>query len=165
MFPTQALCGGLSMEAYVALHQADELQGIISEIKVSWCSCWKFWASESRSRHILLNGKISARLYHQTLHEKHSYFVSTAFSIWFRPFCDVSNIKNHLKVKHNTIYSSAVLCFQGELKLLHDENDMLREQVVTLANYQTNGEVTENSSTESSERLENLYKLYKVKHG
>jgi len=35
MFPTQALCGGLSMEAYVALHQADELQGIISEIKVS----------------------------------------------------------------------------------------------------------------------------------
>lgn len=42
---------------------------------------------------------------------------------------------------------------------------MLREQVVTLANYQTNGEVTENSSTESSERLENLYKLYKVKHG
>ena len=42
---------------------------------------------------------------------------------------------------------------------------MLREQVVTLANCQTNGEVTENSSTESSERLENLYKLYKVKHG
>ncbi|XP_078359417.1 uncharacterized protein LOC144643901 isoform X2 [Oculina patagonica] len=81
----KALCGGLSMEAYVALHQADELQGIIGEIK-------------------------------------------------------------------------------GELKLLHDENDMLREQVVSLANYQTNGEVTENSSTESSERLENLCKLYKIKH-
>lgn len=55
--------------------------------------------------------------------------------------------------------------FQGELKLLHEENDMLREQVSTLANHQTNGEVSENSSTESSERLENLYKLYRPKHG
>ena len=34
-FFVQALSGCLSMEAYVALHQADELQGIISEIKVS----------------------------------------------------------------------------------------------------------------------------------
>lgn len=42
---------------------------------------------------------------------------------------------------------------------------MLREQVSTLANHQTNGEVSENSSTESSERLENLYKLYRPKHG
>ena len=42
---------------------------------------------------------------------------------------------------------------------------MLREQVVSMANNQTNGEVTENSSTESSERLENLCKLYKVRHG
>ena len=42
---------------------------------------------------------------------------------------------------------------------------MLREQVCTLANHQTNGEVSENSSTESSERLENLYKLYRPKHG
>ena len=33
-FIPQVLSGGLSMEAYVALHQADELQGIISEIKV-----------------------------------------------------------------------------------------------------------------------------------
>ena len=57
------------------------------------------------------------------------------------------------------------LHLQGELKLLHDENDMLREQVVSLANQQTNGEVTENSSTESSERLENVYKLYKPKTG
>ena len=57
------------------------------------------------------------------------------------------------------------LHLQGELKLLHDENDMLREQVVTLANQQTNGEITENSSTESSERLENIYKLYKPKTG
>lgn len=55
--------------------------------------------------------------------------------------------------------------FQGELKLLHEENDMLREQVCTLANHQTNGEVSENSSTESSERLESLYKLYRPKHG
>ena len=42
---------------------------------------------------------------------------------------------------------------------------MLREQVSTLANHQTNGEVSENSSTESSERLENLYRLYRPKHG
>ena len=54
---------------------------------------------------------------------------------------------------------------QGELKLLHDENDMLREQVVNLANQQTNGETTENSSTESAERLENLCKLYRPKQG
>ena len=54
---------------------------------------------------------------------------------------------------------------QGELKLLHDENDMLREQVVNLANQQTNGETTENSCTESSERLENLCKFYKPKQG
>ncbi|XP_029212824.2 LOW QUALITY PROTEIN: uncharacterized protein LOC114976546 [Acropora millepora] len=80
----QALSSGLGMEACVALHQADELQGIIGEIK-------------------------------------------------------------------------------GELKLLHDENDMLREQVVNLANQQTNGESTENSCTESSERLENLCKFYKPK--
>ncbi|XP_068710508.1 uncharacterized protein [Montipora foliosa] len=80
----KALSSGLGMEACVALQQADELQGIISEIK-------------------------------------------------------------------------------GELKLLHDENDMLREQVVNLANQQTNGETTENSSTESAERLENLCKLYRPK--
>ena len=54
---------------------------------------------------------------------------------------------------------------QGELKLLHDENDMLREQVVNLANHQTNGESTENSCTESSERLENLCKFDKPKQG
>lgn len=78
----KALSGGLSMEAYVALHQADELQGIISEIK-------------------------------------------------------------------------------GELKLLHDENDMLRKEVVSLANQQTSGEATENSSTESSERLESICRLYR----
>ena len=42
---------------------------------------------------------------------------------------------------------------------------MLREQVVSLASQQTNGEVTENSSTESSERLEHLCKLYKAKQG
>ena len=34
-FNTQALSSGLGMEACVALHQADELQGIIGEIKVS----------------------------------------------------------------------------------------------------------------------------------
>lgn len=54
---------------------------------------------------------------------------------------------------------------KGELKLLHDENDMLREQVVNLANQQTNGESTENSCTESSERLENLCKFDKPKQG
>ena len=54
---------------------------------------------------------------------------------------------------------------QGELKLLHDENDMLREQVVNLANQQTNGETSENSCTESSERLENPCKFYKPKQG
>ena len=42
---------------------------------------------------------------------------------------------------------------------------MLREQVVSLANQQTSGEATENSSTESSERLENIYKLYKPRQG
>ena len=42
---------------------------------------------------------------------------------------------------------------------------MLREQVVCLANHKTSGEVSENSSTESSERLEHIYKLYKAKHG
>ena len=61
------------------------------------------------------------------------------------------------------MFMNCFLCQQGELKLLHDENDMLREQVVSLANQQTNGEIAENSSTESSERLENLYKLFKPK--
>lgn len=60
---------------------------------------------------------------------------------------------------------SSVIYLQGELKLLHDENDMLREQVVSLANQQTSGEATENSSTESSERLENICRLYRPRQG